>query len=130
MKTIANVVAVLSVAGLGLVQGPASVSAAETETVIVKPFKAINLSSGTKRAIGYYVADAGGCQLTLQIADKYSDYANSVSDPVRINVAVREGTSARVDSMVGPSLDFSCAMGAGQLSIQTVEKTAYAAPAK
>lgn len=130
MKTIAKFAAVLSVAGLGVVQGLPTVSAAELAPVSVKPFQAIDLLSGTKRAIGYYVANAGTCQLTLQLADKYSDYATTVSDPVRIAVTVREGTFARVDTLVGQSLEFNCAMGAATMKIMPVDQTAYVAPAK
>jgi len=95
MTTFAKFAAVLGVAGLSVGFGHSPASSADTGLLIVKPYKAINLASGTKRAIGYYIADAGACQLTLQLADKYSDYANTVSEPVRINMTVREGSSAR-----------------------------------
>lgn len=130
MTTFAKFAAVLGVAGLSVGFGHSPASSADTGLLIVKPYKAINLASGTKRAIGYYIADAGACQLTLQLADKYSDYANTVSEPVRINMTVREGSSARINSLVGPSLDFKCAVGAGSMSVKPVEHTAYFAGAK
>lgn len=129
MTTIAKIAAVLSVAGFAIGHGLPTAKADEA-ALSVKPLKAINLAVGTKRAIGYYVAEANACQLTLQLADQYSDYANTVSEPVRVAVTVREGTSARVDSLAGPSLAFNCALGAGSMSIQPINHTAYVAPAK
>lgn len=130
MTSFAKIASALALSGLALSQAAAPVQAGEGFAKSVTPFKAINLSAGTKRAIGYYVADAGTCHLTLQLADAYSDYANSVSEPVRVDVSVREGTSARVDSLAGPSLQFDCAQGASSMTIQPVDRTAYVAPAK
>jgi len=130
MTTFAKFAAIVGVAGLSFGVGHSPASATDSVLLSVTPYKAINLASGSKRAIGYYVADAGSCQLTLQLADKYSDYANTVSEPVRVKMIVREGTSARIDSLVGPTLDFKCAMGAGSMSVMPVEHTAHFAGAK
>lgn len=130
MTSFAKLAAILALSGLAVPHPSASAQADEFVVKRVTPFKAIDLSAGTKRAIGYYVASAGSCELTLQLADSFSDYANTVSEPVRVDVSVREGTSARVDSLAGPSLQFTCASGAGSMTINPVERTAYIAPAK
>ena len=85
---------------------------------------------GSKRAVSYYTANADkACNLTLLLADTYSDANKTVSEPVRVNLTVREGTSARVDSLDG-SLAFACSPAATTMTIQPMQHIAYSAVAK
>ena len=88
------------------------------------------MTVGSKRAVSYYTANAEkACNLTLLLADSYSEANKASSEPVRVNLTVREGTSARVDSLEG-SLAFACAPAATAMTIQPMQHVAYSAVRK
>ena len=114
---------------LALLRGADVSSAGEAATYHVAPLKGITLAVGSKRAVGYYTNADNACNLTLMLADAYSETDKTVSEPVRINLTVREGTSAQVDALEG-SLAFACASGASSMTIQPIQRVAYNAAAK
>jgi hypothetical protein len=63
------------------------------------------------------------------LADPYTGTEKAVSEPVRVNVKVQEGTSASVDALEG-SLAYQCAPGATSMMIQPIQRVAYNATAK
>ena len=65
----------------------------------------------------------------MQLIYSYSEADKTASEPVRVNLTVREGTSARVDSLEG-SLSFACAPAATAMTIQPIQRVAYTATAK
>ena len=129
MTKFAKIAGVVLFSSLAVAQSAAPVSAEGAAAYRVAPFKGITLAVGTKRAIGYYAAAGNACNLTLLLADAYTDSDKPASEPVRVNLTVREGTSARVDALEG-SLAFSCATGATAMTIQPIERVAYNAAAK
>lgn len=117
--------------GLALVKGAVPVNAESAPVLkVFAPAKGISLTVGPKRAIGYFIANKGHCDLTVMIADKYSDEAPTASKPVRVNTVVVAGSATRIETLEGPALQFACAEGAMTMSVQPVERIAYAAPAK
>lgn len=132
MTSYAKIAASVVFASVALVKGAVPVSAGDVAAAkVVGPLKAIALTVGGKRAIGYYSANNGACSLTLAVADSYSDVApQTLSEPVRVNMSVLEGTSARIETIGGPGLSFSCAKGASSMSVETIARLAYVAPAK
>jgi hypothetical protein len=117
--------------GLALVKGAVPVHAESAPVLkVFAPAKGISLTVGPKRAIGYFTANKGHCDLTLMIADAYSDDRDPTSKPVRVNTAVAAGGETRIETLEGPALQFACAEGATTMSVQPVDRMAYAAPAK
>ena len=132
MTSFMKISASVAFAGLALVKGAVPVSA-ESSVIRLKvfaPLKGVTLDVGSKRAIGYYTANSGACELTLMIADAYRDDGSAATQPVRVKTTVGSGTSARVDTQDGPSLQFACAPGASTMTVQPIDRLAYAAPAK
>ena len=123
MTTSAKLAGAMLLTSLALLPG-ASVSAGETAAYHVAPLKGITLAVGSKRAVGYYTNADSACHLTLMLADAYTGTEKVVSEPVRVNLTVREGTSARVDALEG-SLAFQCASGATAMTIRPIERVAY-----
>lgn len=121
--------------GIGLLSSLASLagahvsSADEASSYRVAPLQGITLAVGQKRAVGYYKNADSSCHLTLMLADAYSEADKVASEPVRINLTVREGKSAQVDALEG-SLAFACTLGASSMTIQPVRQVAYNAVAK
>lgn len=131
MTNSAKIAGVLLFSGLALVRGAAAVSAGEAASFTVAPSKGIALTVGAKRAIGYYVADAGkACNLTLMLADSYNETAKEQSEAIRVNVKIDAGSSARVETFQSHALQFSCAADASSLTVLPVERVAYNASAK
>jgi hypothetical protein len=130
MTTSAKLAGLVLLSGLAFAPvAVAPAAAGDTASVRVAPLKGITLAVGSKRAVGYYTSAGDACNLTLLLADVYSETDKSASEPVRVNLTVREGTSARVDALEG-SLAFACASGATAMTIQPVERVAYNAAAK
>ncbi len=132
MTSFMKISASVAFAGLALVKGAVPVSA-DSSTVRLKvfaPLKGVIVDVGSKRAIGYYTANSGSCDLTLMIADAYRDDGSAATQPVRVKTTVGSGTSTRVETQDGPSLQFACAPGASTMTVQPVDRLAYAAPAK
>lgn len=130
MATSAKLASVLLFSGLAFASGSAQVWAGDAGYRVV-PQQGITLTVGSKRAISYYTTNADqACNLTLLLADAYSDAdKTTASEPVRVNLTVREGTSARVDSLEG-SLAFACAPAATAMIIQPMQHVAYGAARK
>lgn len=129
MTTSAKLASVVLLSSLALLPGTAPASAGQAAAYHVTPLKGITLTVGSKRAVGYYTTADNACHLTLMLADPYVGTEKTVSEPVRVNLTVREGTAASVDALEG-SLAFRCASGATAMTIQPIERTAYNAAAK
>lgn len=109
---------------LAFAHGAAPVRADGAKELQVGPLKAINLDVGAKRAIGYYLADNGSCNLTVLLSDvNYQDDGTTPSAS-RVNVTVAAGTSAKVDTIDGTTMQFSCAAGAADMTVKTFERFA------
>jgi hypothetical protein len=129
MTTSAKLATGVLLSSLALLPGAASVPAGEAAAYHVAPLNGINLTVGSKRAVGYYTSAGNACHLTLMLADPYSGTEKAAFAPVRVNLTVRERTSASVDALEG-SLAFHCAPGATEMTMQLVQRVAYNAVAK
>jgi hypothetical protein len=129
MTTSAKLASVVLYSALAVLSGAAGASAGEAAAYHVKPLKGITFAVGSKRAVGYYASVENACKLTLMLSDPYQGNGTAASEPVRVNLTVREGTAASVDAPEG-SLAFRCASGATAMTIQPIERTAYNATAK
>jgi hypothetical protein len=128
-KRVTSFLSALAVAGMAAYSAVPALADGAVKTM--GPLKGIMLDVGSKKAIGYYRAANGACNLTLVLAEpSYSDAAPYASEAVRISVSVHEGTSARIDQLSGPSLAFACAPKGEALTVQTIDRVAYVAPSK
>lgn len=124
MITIKNSVASLAFAALGFAHGVVPARADGAKELHVTPLKAINLDVGIKRAIGYYLADNGSCNLTVLLSDvNYLDGLVPSASRVTMNVAA--GTSAKVDTIDGTTMQFTCSTGARDMTVKTFARVAY-----
>ena len=125
MISIKNSVASLAFAALGLAQGALPARADGAKELRVTPMKAVNLDAGTKRVIGYYLADQGNCNLTVMLSDVFYEGDGTVPSASRVNVNVAAGTSAKIDSIDGTTMQFTCAAGASDMTVKTFARVAY-----
>jgi hypothetical protein len=114
----------LAFSALAIAHGAIPARADGAKELRVTPLKAINLDIGAKRAIGYYLADNGSCNLTVLLSDvNYMD--GTTPSASRVNVNVAAGTSAKVDTIDGTTMQFTCSAGASDMTVKTFERYAY-----
>jgi hypothetical protein len=107
---------IASVAGVATVASSAS-TAGPGETTYV-PMQAISHDLGSKAAIGYFVREAGACQVIMMIGEKTDAEAASTSSSARLRLALLPGQRAGVDSEEGRSIDLTCGESADTLTIR------------
>ena len=124
MNSMKSAVACLAFVGLAVAHGAIPARADGAKELKVAPLKVINLDVGAKRAIGYYLADHGSCNLTVLLSDvNYLD--GTTPSASRVNVKVAAGTSAKVDTIDATTMQFTCATGAADMTVNTFQRYAY-----
>jgi hypothetical protein len=103
---------------------PAAVSGsppAESQTQY-RPIQSISLAFGSKSAIGYFVREAGTCQVTLMISEKGDPEQPQPLSAARLRLALHPGQTAGLDSEEGRSLHFTCGGNAATLLVDAGER--------
>lgn len=124
MTSLKSAVSAFALAALAVAHGAQPVQAGGSKELRVSSIQAINLDVGVKRAIGYYVANAGNCDLTVLLADVVNDGFEQVPSASRVSVKVHGGTSAQVDTIEGAGMSFTCAAGANDMTVRVFERVA------
>ena len=114
----------LALIALALSQGAQPVGAGGAEKR-VEQAKAISLILGTKRAIGYYMAENNACAATLLISEAFLDDNFDGPTATRVNMTIHSGTTSSVDTVDGRTLEMSCGKNAKFMTVQTVDRVAY-----
>lgn len=104
--------------------------AQEAQPVSVKPLQVFHVSVGAKRALGYYLAEAGTCDLTVLLSDVSYPDDGIIPSASRVGVKVAGGTSAKVDTVDGRTIAFSCAARAEEMTVSVFERLAYSPAAQ
>lgn len=121
--------AALAVAGMaGLT---ASSHAGEySSATVVKPNAGLSFPVGSKQAVGYFLAERGGCDLTLLVgeAGESASELPKGGASARFTTLVAAGRTARIDTADGPSVELFCSTGASFLTTRVIERLAYSAP--
>ncbi|HUL08869.1 MAG TPA: hypothetical protein VLV76_21245 [Candidatus Acidoferrum sp.] len=82
------------------------------------PMQAISHDLGSKAAIGYFVREAGACQVVMMIGEKTDAETASTTSAARLRLALQPGQRAGVDSEEGRSIDLTCGSGADTLIVR------------
>jgi hypothetical protein len=82
------------------------------------PMQAISHDLGSKAAIGYFMPEAGACQVVMMIGEKADAEAASTSSAARLRLALLPGQRAGVDSEEGRSIDLTCGDAADTLIVR------------
>ncbi len=130
MTSFKTAIATAAFIGLSIAHAAAPVRAGEVSSLRVKPLAAVDLTLGTKRAIGYYLAENGACNMTLLLSDIDFTEKMVVANAARITTAIGAGTSSQIDTEWGQSLVLACETGATGLNVHTVDRIAYSKPQK
>ncbi|HZF36582.1 MAG TPA: hypothetical protein VE914_22520 [Candidatus Angelobacter sp.] len=106
---------IASLAAVATVASSATALPGETTYV---PMQAISHDLGSKAAIGYFVREAGACQVVMMIGEKADAETASMSSAARLRLALLPGQRAGVDSEEGRSIDLTCGEAADTLIVR------------
>lgn len=114
------VIAGAAVGGIFALGGVASIAAtAETRQATYVPVQAISHQFGSKAATGYFLQEAGACQVVLMISERYDSFAASHPTAARLRLALEPGQAAALDSEEGQSIDLTCGEDAATLAVRS-----------
>ncbi len=123
--------AALVIAGAAGLGASATQAGEFSSATIVKPKAGLSFPVGSKQAVGYFLAERGGCDLTLLVgeAGEAASEAQRGGSAARFSTLVAAGRTARIDTADGPSVEFFCSTGASFLTTRVFERVAYSGPA-
>lgn len=112
---------------LGAVAMGAFIPSAEAQGAFktLKPIDGVSLDVGTKRVVGYYVADKNGCQLTLMMGERAIEDEVPAFSAARLKQTVAANASARVETPEGETLEFACQPKAASMTVRVLKTVAY-----
>ena len=86
---------------------------------IYRPMQSISHDLGSKSAIGYFVREAGECQIVVMIAENTDPESGPMLSAARLRLALRPGQAAGLDSEEGRSIELSCGDEAATLTVRS-----------
>jgi hypothetical protein len=90
------------------------------------PMQSISHDLGSKSAIGYFLREAGKCQLVLMIAENTDPESGPMPSAARLRLALQPGQAAGLDSEEGRSIDLTCGDEASTLTVRSSQVGAAA----
>jgi hypothetical protein len=129
-KSLVSAVAI-AVAGIVGLNATSSHAGEFSSATVVKPKAGLSFPVGSKQAVGYFLAERGGCDLTLLVgeAGESASESSKGGSASRFSTLVAAGRTARMDTADGPSIEFFCSTGASFLTTRVIDRLAYSAPA-
>ncbi len=124
MTSLKAVAVSVAFSALAIAHGAVPARADGAKELRVGPLKVINLDVGAKRAIGYYLAEQGNCNLTVLLSDVFYEGEGTTPSATRVKVNVGGGTSAEVDTIDGTTMAFTCAASASDMTVRVFERIA------
>ncbi|MGH6927725.1 MAG: hypothetical protein ACREEV_05365 [Dongiaceae bacterium] len=110
----------IMIASVGAVAAVATNAApAAGDQATYKPMQSISHDLGSKSAIGYFLREAGECQIVLMIAENTDPEAGPMPSAARLRLALQPGQAAGLDSEEGRSIDLTCGAGAATLTVRS-----------
>ena len=95
--------------------------AASSQTT-VNPAAAFMGEVGDRQVVGYYMAEAGACAVTMMMADPATEDAPAAS-AARLTMTLQPSASAALDTGNGERLAVTCGEGASRLMVDRQHAT-------
>jgi hypothetical protein len=97
---------------------PSEPRAATTTATSVAPMAAFAHEVGSRQVVGYYMAEAGGCAVTMMLADPGSEEAPA-SSAARLKLTLQPAATAALDAPEGGRLAVTCGSGAKTMIVDS-----------
>lgn len=94
-------------------------------SVTLSPASGKSFNVGADKAVGYFLAKDGQCELTLMVAPA-GDMDSIKGAGSRVRFAVAPGNASVFETSEGGALQFTCESGAAKMSVQPFQRIAYA----
>ena len=107
------------IGGVAVAAVATSAAPAAGDQAIYGPMQSISHNLGSKSAIGYFLREAGECQVVLMIAENADPGAGPMPSAARLRLVLRPGQAAGLDSEEGRSIDLTCGDQAATLSVRS-----------
>lgn len=101
------------------------VKAGAKGNVVLKPADGQSFEVGSGKAVGYFLAKNGACELTLMVAP-IGDLDDVKGAGSRVRFTVAPGQTGAFESPEGGALQFSCAGDAKSLTVKPFQRVAFA----
>ena len=111
-----------AVAAALILSGPV---AAESGVKTLRPLDGVSLDVGSKRVVGFYVASAHACSLTLMMGELLVEDQEPAGSAARLQQTLAPNTLARLDTTDGESLEFACQPGAATMTVRLLKQVAF-----
>ena len=123
MNGLNNIIAATALASILSVNAVPPSLASDTSWRM-KPLSSVSFDVGSKHAVSYYLSERGRCVLTVVVADQMKGDVIPSDTPVRFNIAIDGGKTARLDTAEGRSLRFACAPQTDGMLVSEIEEVA------
>jgi len=107
-----------------------TVIAEAADVLTMKPLQAISFEVEAKRAVGYFLNDAGTCKLVVTMAYRANAEDTSQFVATRFEAAIKGGKTKRFAVTEGKVLDFACQAGAHAMVVTGLEQIAASPPGR
>ncbi len=120
---------VLALAGLAVWHGAMPVRSGDEEigAKVLAERAGATFNVGSKKAVAYYQANKGACNVTVLVSETYSEQLPYSFATVRFSANVDSGTKAQLDASDGAALALTCTAGAKSLLVAPIDRVAYQA---
>ncbi len=119
----AGLLAAITAIAMGAAALP--VSSKDAGKVVLSPASGKSFQVGSEKAVGYFMAKDGQCELTLMVAP-VGDFDSVKGAGSRVRFAVAPGRTGVFESSEGGALQFTCEIGAKSMTVQPFQRVAYA----
>lgn len=109
------------------ISAAAPVIAGDAGRVVLDPAEGRSFEVGAGKAVGYFMAKNGTCELTLMLAPK-GDVDEVKGAGARVRFNVEPGQTGAFESPEGGALQFTCGVSAKSMTVQPFQRVAYALP--
>jgi len=128
MNMLTKIIAGTAFAAVLSLSTAAATQAADEMTM--KPLQGVSFDVESKRAVSYYLNDAGTCKLVLTLAGEPDLGEVASFTATRFEAAIGAGKMARFVVGEGKSLEFACHAGAQVMSVRGLEQVASSPPGR
>ena len=128
MNMLAKIIAGTAFAAVLSLSTAAATQAADEMTM--KPLQGVSFDVESKRAVSYFLNDAGTCKLVLTLAGEPDLGEVPSFTATRFEAAIAAGRMARFEVSQGKSLEFACHADAQVMSVRGLEQVATSPPGR
>lgn len=102
----------------------------ERGKVRLLPLHGVSLNVGSKHLVGYFLAEAKTCNVTLLMSniERDGEVVPPTGSAARVRQTLQPNTTARIETVEGESLELACLPGAEAMTVRVLKQVAAYKP--